>query len=135
MAKRVYTAVDTGGILAFAFLRVVLMKDDSVWDSYKQATDEALNEHRYAKASRIVKDGLEKATQLRRMQPDLVQRADVLARIYKDSGDYTSAASLYRMIVELQRSTLGPEHPDVQVAAKDLVSTLTESGCLNPARA
>lgn len=111
------------------------MKHDPLWDYYDRAAQEALNEHRYTKASRIVKDALHKARQAGELKPTLVQHADELAKLYKESGDYTSAASLYRLIVDLQSATLGPEHPSVQTASKDLISALMESGCLTPGNA
>jgi len=111
------------------------MTQDPLWDYYDKAAAEALNEHRYNKASRIVKDALHRARQMNELQPTLVRRADKLAKFYSQSGDYTSAASLYRLIVELQRSTLGPEHPDFQHSSKELLAALMDSGCVTPGNA
>jgi hypothetical protein len=111
------------------------MTQDPLWDFYDRATSEALNEHRYTKASRIVKDALHRARQMNELQPTLVRRADTLAKIYCETGDHTSAASLYRLIVDLQRSTLGPEHPDVQVSSRHFLAALMDSGCITPGNA
>ncbi len=111
------------------------MTHDSLWEHYDKAAAEALSEHRYTKASRIVKDALHQARQLGELQPNLVQRADQLAKVYRDSGDYTNAASLYRLIIDIQKIALGPEHPDVEHSSRDLLSALTASGCLSPGNA
>jgi hypothetical protein len=108
------------------------MIHDPLWDSYDRAASEALNEHRYTKASRIVKDALTKANQLRTPQPNMLQHADELATVYRDAGDYNNAASLYRMIIEVQKTTLGPEHPDVESSSNKLIAALKASGCISP---
>jgi hypothetical protein len=111
------------------------MTHDSLWEHYDRAAAEAFSEHRYTKASRIVKDALHKAIQMGELQPSLVQRADELARVYRDSGDYTNAASLYRLIIDIQSSALGPEHPAVEHSSRELLSALMASGCITPSNA
>jgi hypothetical protein len=111
------------------------MTRDPLWDYYDQAAMEALTAHRYTKASRIVKDGLQKARQMGEFQPGLLARADELASVYRASGDYTSAASIYRLMEDLQRATLGAEHPAVVSSHRHLMSVLKESGCITPGNA
>jgi hypothetical protein len=108
---------------------------DSLWEYYDKQATEALNERRYTKASRLVKDALYRATIMGDLKPELVQRAEDLARVHRQSGDYTSAAAIYRMILELQRSTLGPEHPAVENSSRDLIEALMNSGCITPGHA
>ncbi|HEY9776877.1 MAG TPA: tetratricopeptide repeat protein [Planktothrix sp.] len=108
---------------------------DSLWDHYDKLAIEALNQRRYTKASRLTKDALHRATLMCELQPELVQRADYLAKVHSDSGDYMSAAAIYRLILELQRATLGSEHPDVEQSSKVLLEALMNSGCITPGHA
>jgi hypothetical protein len=106
-----------------------------LWQYDDSEADEAIASRRYIKASRILKDAFHQASMTGDFQPQLLQRAEDLARAQSDSGDYYSAAATYRMIVELQRSTLGPEHPDVEKSSLDLIKALMKSGCISPGNA
>jgi Tetratricopeptide repeat len=111
------------------------MTQDLNLDYYDQVAEQALNEHQYTKAGRIVKDALQTAKRLGHPHPNLVHNADRLAKVYLETGDYTAAASIIRLIIDLQSETLGPEHPDVINRSRDLVSALMESGCMRPGNA
>ena len=100
-----------------------------------QAVAEAITSHLYTKASRIVKDELYQARQTGRVPPKMLHHADELARVYCDAGDYATAASLYRLMEELQRYKLGPTHPDVESTSRDLIAALMHSGYINPGNA
>jgi hypothetical protein len=39
------------------------------------------------------------------------------------------------LILELQRATLGSEHPDVEQSSKVLLEALMNSGCITPGHA
>jgi hypothetical protein len=111
------------------------MTQDPMWDYYDRVAEQALNEHKYTKAGRILKDALQTAKQLKAPHPTLVQNADRLAKVYLETGDYTSAASIIRLIIDLESETLGPEHPDVLNRSRDLIAALMESGCMRPGNA
>ncbi len=112
------------------------MTKDPLRDHYvDQAVAEAITSHLYTKASRIVKEELYQARQTGQVRPKILHHADELARVYCDAGDYATAASLYRLMEELQRYMLGPEHPDVDSTSKDLIAALMHSGYINPGNA
>jgi len=112
------------------------MIKDPLRDHYvDQTVAEAISSHLYTKASRIVKDELYQARQTGQVRLKMLHHADELARVYCDAGDYATAASLYRLMEELQRYRLGPEHPDVESTSKDLIAALMHRGYINPGNA
>lgn len=111
------------------------MTNDPVWDYYDRAATEAFNEHRYLKASRIIKDALHRACATGDIKPNLVHHADALAQVYQREGDYTSAASLYRLIFALRRETIGPFPEEVEQSEKNLIAALEQCGSISPGNA
>jgi len=44
-----------------------------------------------------------------------------LASLYCDQQKYSQAETLYLRALKIQKNTLGPEHPDVEICIKNLV--------------
>lgn len=108
------------------------MKRAEVWRHYNQACAEAFDERRYIKALQIIKQALHEVDEIGELESSILSRADALAEIYLQQGQYRDAAALYRILLECKRRVLGAGHPDVKVSAAKLASVLCETGGLTP---
>jgi hypothetical protein len=94
--------------------------------------NEAVANGHYDKASRILRQAVAESEIDGTLDPVLLPSIDVLAEKYFHSGQYASAASLYRMVLEVRTKLLGIDHPEVREARRKLAQSLWQTGGLSP---
>ncbi len=101
------------------------------WKDCEKDYAEAVNSHRYGRASSILRQALLNKLSAQSVDLSLIAEADRLAELSCEQGEYITAASLYRLALELRSNVLGPDHPDVKATERNLVDVLRESGGLS----
>jgi tetratricopeptide (TPR) repeat protein len=60
--------------------------------------------------------------------PDVGQRLNNLAELYRAQGRYTEAEPLYKRAIAVREKALGPDHPDVGTALGGLAALYYSQG-------
>lgn len=104
---------------------------DAGWVDY-QAASEALQKGHYTKASKLLRKAIAESQISGVIDPMMVNSANILAERYFEEGNYVSAASLYRTVLDVRTRVLGLDHPDVSETKRKLAMALWQTGGLTP---
>jgi|ERR1700733_2063405 hypothetical protein len=105
---------------------------ESVWVRYEQSVSDAISRHHYMKASNLMKEALQTASALKSSESGLLKSADALADLHVQLGDFQSAASLYRLSLEVKKNAYGSSHPMVEETMQAFLRVLSEAGSISP---
>ncbi len=108
------------------------MTTTTFYATYENSVKEALAQHQYAKASTILKEALYHAKGRTEVDPRLVSSADEMATLHFRKGEFKHSASIYRVLLELQQTSLGSEHPQTTRTMQSLREALGASGNISP---
>ncbi len=103
-----------------------------LWNDYEQSFSDAIDRHHYLKASSIMKEALQSASAMKRSDAGLLKRADALADLHVQHGDFQNAASLYRLSLEVKKNVYGSAHPDVEETMQAFLKVLSQAGSISP---
>lgn len=103
----------------------------STCESFIRSIDEAVEHRRYARAASIVKEALYDIGGGEELPAVLLSSADKIATLQQSQGDLVNAASIYRLILQVQQKCLSPQHPDIQRTTRQLERVLGEQGCIS----
>lgn len=101
------------------------------WLSYRAASEAFENGH-LTKAGRLLREALEESKEQGLLDPLLLHTATNLAERHLREGEYSNAASMFRVIFELRQRVQGDEHPEVVSSRKKLANALWQTGGLTP---
>ncbi|MBY0358350.1 MAG: tetratricopeptide repeat protein [Candidatus Obscuribacterales bacterium] len=93
---------------------------------------EALQYRRYRAATNLLKEALFAASEYRRIDIELINQANSVAKMFYAQSEYQQAAALYRSVLLAQQNVLGADHPDVADSLANLRDVLWETGCTTP---
>jgi tetratricopeptide (TPR) repeat protein len=98
------------------------LAQDSWWESYIAAGQEAYQRADYAEADNQFMAALKQAEGFGPQDPRLATSLNGLAALYRSLGRYTEAEPLHKRALAIREKALGPDHPDVARSLNNLAA-------------
>ena len=107
-------------LLGILCLASFAMAQDTAWQKYMKAGEEAYERGRYAEAEKLFLAALREAEKSGRQDPRLAASLNNLAEVYRAQGKYAEVGALLQRSLAIAEKALGPEHPNVAVSLNTL---------------
>ncbi len=118
------------GILCLASFAVA---QDTLWQTYMQATSRAYAHGQYPAAEKWLLAALREAEKFGEQDPRLARTLNALGEVYRTQGKYAEAEPLYRRALAIWEKALGPEHPNVAQGLEKYAKLLRKTNRENEA--
>ena len=96
------------------------MAQDTAWEKYMKAGEEACQRAQYAEAEKQFLAALQEAEKFGPKDSRLATSLNNLALLYDAQGQYAQAEPLYRRALAIWEQALVPEHPSVAISLNNL---------------
>ena len=106
------TKAKTGWLLlTILCLASFAVAQDTLWQTYMQATSRAYAHGQYPAAEKWLLAALREAEKFGEQDPRLARTLNALGEVYRTQGKYAEAEPLYLRAIAIAEKALGPEHP------------------------